>query len=132
GHKFIVTHYSASWPGQNWERYGFISTDGGATWTKQYDSHGLHRATGNHGHLHGVTYDPWADTFYIIEGHGISLGIYYSWDDGDTWHALTFDVTPSNAPTVIVPTDNGLVLGSDTEQQRGVLFIRRPKDRTDY
>lgn len=130
GHKFIVTHYSASWPGQNWERYGWISFDGGATWEIKYDSRAIHGPTGNHGHMHGVAYDGWADTFYIIEGHGISLGVYYSYDDGDNWERIEFDVDPSNAPTTITPTDKGIVLTSDAEQQRGVLFIARPEDRT--
>jgi hypothetical protein len=132
GHKFIVTHYEASWPGQNWERYGFISLDAGATWTKKYDSHDLHGSSGNHGHMHGVEYDPWDDAFYIIEGHGTNIGIYRSHNDGTTWNELTFEVVPSNAPTTITATDKGLVLTSDAEQQRGVLFLARPTDRTDY
>lgn len=132
GHKFIVTHYSAPWPGQNWPRYGWISLDGGLTWEIKYDTQDLHGSSGNHGHMHGVTYDPWADTFYIIEGHGPNIGVYYSYDDGDNWHLIAPKVPYSNAPTVIIPTDNGLILGSDAEQQRGVLFIARPADRTNH
>lgn len=120
GTKFITTEYAA---GSNFpdSRYARISLDGGVTWAVAYDSNALHGTSdGNASHLHGCCYDPWSDRFYISEGHGPAAGLYYSADDGATWatNPGLSNVVP--VPTVIIPTDDGLVCASDSE--RGGLY----------
>lgn len=132
GTKFIINHYagsSAGSPDRALSRYGWISTDGGHTFTVKWDSDALWGSVINAlTHLHGCAYDSWADRFYMSEGHDTVTGIYYSDDDGDTWTKLTygasFDVAPGNAPTTINPTDNGVVFGTD-DATNGVGVLRR-------
>lgn len=132
GTKFIVVHYAGSAEGSPERadsRYGWISTDGGHTFTAKWDSDAKWGSAINAlTHLHGCAYDSWADRFFISEGHNSVTGIYYSDDDGDTWTKLTygdsFDTAPTNAPTTITPTDNGIVFGTD-DPTNGCAVLRR-------
>jgi len=130
GRKAIANHYSSSWFGQGWNRVGVITLDNGDTWQVAYDGQAIH-GTESEGHPHGVEYDRWADTFYFIEGHSASVGVYYSYDDGQSWTRIASDIQLDNGPTSITATDRALVLGSDTSGSRGIYTIKRPSDRTD-
>ena len=133
GTKFILAEYSpvpASWADS---RYAYISTDAGSTFVKRYDTLALH-GVGNSelSHLHGVAYDPIADRFYVGEGHGPAGGVYHSVDNGLTW-AVASGMRLSepggnyNAPTVIIATHDGLVMGSDNTQN-GLFGVVRTDD----
>lgn len=112
GTKFIAVEYGAG--ASNWvnSRKGFISLDSGTTWVQKWDSETINPGVGANSHIHGACYDPWRDRWWIAEGHGASYaGLYYSDDNGDTW--TKSGATSNPAPTVIIPTEYGLVLGSD-------------------
>lgn len=132
GTKFIVVHYAGSGtatPDRADSRYGWISTDGGLTWTIKWDTAAIFGATENGlTHVHGAAYDPWEDRFFINEGHGTSTGVYVSYDNGNIWtkvpYGNTFDAAPANAPTVVMATDNGVVFGSD-DAHNGIYVLPR-------
>jgi hypothetical protein len=136
GTKFIVTHYASQAQGFLGSRYGWISLDGGLTWTVKWDTEArVGAATSALTHIHAAAYDPWEDRFFICEGHDIATGVFVSDDDGTTWTRLAygpeFDADPANAPTVCVPTDEGVVFGSD-DSHNGVYVLPRGEDEIDY
>lgn len=137
GTKFIIVHYGGSNPGayRAWSRYGWISLDGGLTWTVKWDTEAIFGAENNAlTHLHGACYDPWEDRFFINEGHEPAMtGVYMSTDDGDTWTRLTYGTsfhgdTPGNSPTTIVATDHGIVMGTD-DPTNGLVVLPRGADQ---
>src|SRR5699024_8484593 len=94
----------------------------GNTFNKVWDSVAQHgQSISDTTHLHAACYDKWSDRFYISEGHGEKGGIYYSANNGQSWHQAPghrADVLKSsdgtvNGPTVMIATDDGLVMGSD-------------------
>ena len=134
GQKFIVAQYNATPADWDQSRYAHISTDAGTTWTQRYDTETLHGiAASDESHLHGVCYDPWADRFYVSEGHGSAGGVYASDDNGLTWTTVPMRVeaglpgSDTNGPTVIVATDTGLVMGSDNGEN-GLFGVLRQAD----
>lgn len=136
GTKFVIVEYNSTPADWGLSRYGTISVDAGETWTRLYDSEALHGATASaESHLHGACYDPWGDVFYIGEGHGSAGGVYYSTNNGATWQGpmnVESDsvAIPNNAPTVIVATDDGLVMGSDNNEN-GLFGVLRKPDPSD-
>src|SRR5690625_826890 len=132
GTKFIIVHYSGSGtqtPDRADSRYGWISLDGGLTWTVKWDTAAIFGEQVNtETHIHACAYDPWEDRFCIAEGHVSATGVYVSYDDGDNWTKLpygdSFDSPPGNAPTTINPTDYGVVFGSD-DPTNGVMVLPR-------
>lgn len=131
GTKFLIVQYNSTPATWNESRYGHISLDAGETWALAYDSETLHGSAANaESHLHGACYDPWADVFYIGEGHGSAGGVYYSTDDGATWggplNVESNAITKNNAPTVIVATNDGLVMGSDNNENGLFGMLRKP------
>lgn len=131
GTKFITTEYAA---GVNFpdSRYVRVSLDQGVTWNVVYDSETEHGdVLADASHLHGCCYDPWSDRFYISEGHGSISGVYYSDDDGATW-ARAAGMIADPSPTVIVATDDGLVMGTDNAEAGlyGVLRCADPADES--
>lgn len=136
GQKFIITAYaSPTWADS---RYAYISLDAGETWSIAYDSQALHGdiAAPEESHIHGACYDPWSDRFYISEGHGPAGGIYSSADNGATWvgpmriETRTPTATPNNGATVLMATDDGIVLGSDNPEN-GLFGILRRENQAD-
>ena len=128
--KLILVEYNSTPATWSQSRYGHISTDGGTTWTRVYDTLALHgEAASEVSHLHAACYDPWADVFYIGEGHGPAGGVYWSADAGHTWAGpLRVESTgsvPNNAPTVIHATDDGLVMGSDNAENGIFGMVRK-------
>ena len=116
--KGIVSQYGPG-AGQSFidSRYAHVTLDGGETWTLAWDSVVvLGSEVASTSHVHGACYDPWEDTFYVIEGHTTDAGVYRAsaasaptpngWLFNDGYRAYS-------APTCIVATDNGLVLTSD-------------------
>jgi hypothetical protein len=133
GTRFLTTEYSGT---RADSRYVRMSLDAGNTWNVVYDSVAVHGATlGNNSHLHGCCYDPYADRWYFTEGHddggseGDIAGIYCSEDDGATW-ARADGMAHNPGPTVLVATPDGLVCGSD-HQQNGLYGVRRQDDPAD-
>lgn len=133
GNKFILVHYSGSGgdtPNRADSRYGWISLDGGLTWTVKWDTAAKFGAPVNAlTHIHGAAYDPWEDRFFINEGHDTATGVYVSNDNGNTWAKVPYgtsfkDAAPANAPTVVVPTDKGVVFGSD-DSHNGIYVLPR-------
>lgn len=136
GTKFIAVHYGGSSGtfDRTSSRYGWISVDGGLTWTVVWDSEDLWGVDGNAlTHLHGACYDPWEDRFFISEGHDYMTGVYVSEDDGATWTRVPYSSTfsgggpdgdPGNAPTTLVATDHGIVMGTD-DPTNGILVLPR-------
>lgn len=125
GQKLLTTEYSAG-AGFPDSRYVRMSLDQGVTWNIVYDSVAKHgQAAADLSHLHGCAYDPWDGRWYISEGHGTIAGIYCSTDDGATWNRATGMAVLDPSPTVIIPTDDGLVCASD--HPKGGLYgvIRR-------
>ncbi|MES2866283.1 MAG: hypothetical protein V4703_05935 [Actinomycetota bacterium] len=113
GQRLLTTEYAAG-AGFVDSRYVRMSLDAGVTWNVVYDSVLVHGSTlANASHLHGAAYDPWSDRWYISEGHGSIAGLYVSTNDGVTWNRAPGLGTLSPSPTVIVPTDDGLVCASD-------------------
>lgn len=139
GQKFILVEYAA--PEVNWadSRYGYISTDAGTTWVQKWDSN-THAGLSSPGasHIHAACYDPFSDRFYVAEGHGAGGGVYTSTDDGATWTRYPGMQPPSylqgvtgalnNGPTVIVATNDGLVMGSDNYPENGLFGVAREVD----
>lgn len=133
--KFIVTHYGAE-PGGGRENSwgGWISTDFGAAFNLAWDSRDKFGSEiADLTHIHGVAYDPWADRFWIIEGHVEAIsGPYYS-DDGATWTKLDGELATglSAAPTTITAASKGMVLAMDSNEPNGVAVIARTDDPSD-
>lgn len=130
GTKFVVTHYSGSGvstPDRVASRYGWISIDGGKTFEVKWDSAELFSPSLNErSHIHAVAYDAWEDRFFIAEGHEEASGVYVSYDDGNTWDRVPYDgFEVVNSPTVIRPTDHGVVFGSDASGPNGVYVMPR-------
>lgn len=116
GTNFIATHYSQA--DRSDSRYAWISTDSGANWSQVWDSEtDAPSADPTDSHIHGACYDQWDDKWYICEGHGDSLGVYVSANDGSTWTEVEDNGLNTSAgtatPTVCVATDDGIVFGSD-------------------
>lgn len=135
GDKWIYTEYGPG-AGQAWvdSRYAYISTDGGVTWTRCWDSDvNAPGSAGALSHVHGVCYDRWADRFYISEGHGPDAGIYHSVDNGKTW-GLAPGMKVANlpgvtaSPTLVAATNEGLVCGSDSGEAQGLFGVVRTED----
>lgn len=129
GQKFIIAEYSPTQSLWADSRYAHISTDAGSTWVAKYDTLALHGSAATaESHIHGVCYDRWADRFYVSEGHGAAGGVYGSTTDGAGWEGpLRVESTSAvgtNGPTVLVATDDGLVMGSDNEEN-GLFGIPR-------
>lgn len=123
GSKFIATHYGSGV--SNWanSRYVWISTDAGETFSQVWDTEEQYPGKSVDSHLHAACYDRWADRFYFAEGHGDPCGIYYSDSNGASWTKIpNMPLTPG--PTVMVPTDFGIVLGTDSEPNGTVLMPR--------
>lgn len=122
GLKFIATQYGST---RADSRYGHVSLDGGATWSQVWDSTTKFGATlANQSHIHGACYDRWSDRFYIAEGHddggsnGDIAGIYWAsagaaFDTTGTAFVRAPGMVQNPSPTVLCPTDDGLVCGSD-------------------
>ena len=119
GQKFVIVEYSPIPESWSDSRYGYVSVDAGDTFVRRYDSEAIiGGAASAVSHLHGACYDPIADRFYVGEGHGAGGGVYHSDDDGQSWAVapgmrLAEEGGTFNAPTVIVSTHDGLVMGSD-------------------
>jgi hypothetical protein len=138
GQKFIAGQYGPG-AGQAWidSRYAYISTDAGTTWTAAWDSDAETSNAPADSHVHGCCYDPWADRFYVSEGHSTSAGLWCSEDDGATWFlAPGLGTNPTNSvtgmlagPTTITATDDGLCCGSD-DVIGGLYGIPRLADAT--
>ena len=140
GTKFIVVHYGGSSGtfDRSSSRYGWISVDGGLTWSVVWDAEELWGVDGNAlTHIHGACYDPWEDRFFISEGHDYMTGVYVSEDDGATWTRVPYSSTfsgggpdgdPGNAPTTLVATDHGIVMGTD-DPTNGILVLPRGWDQ---
>lgn len=124
GTKFIASQYAAT---RADSRYVHISVDEGDTWTEVWDTAAEYPASHTESHLHGCCYDPWEDRFWFTEGHGGPIGFYYSDDDGANWTRLTggyADSLTDATPTVLVATDDGIVMGTDA-LPNGIMGIRR-------
>lgn len=133
GQKFIIVHYSGSGPttpDRADSRYAWISTDQGHTWNIVWDTNEkFGEERGPLSHIHACEYDPWEDRFFIAEGHEPDMtGVYVSYDDGGTWervpYAESFDTPPGNAPTVVIATDYGIVMGTD-DPTNGIIVMPR-------
>ena len=144
GTKFIAVEYANG--NANWKhsRFVHVSVDSGDTWTNVFDSLARHgEELNNITHLHAGCYDRWADRFYFSEGHSPAGGLFYSEDNGASWHqakghrdgvlysqGIVDKVGDTNGPTVIVATDKGLVMGSDN-QNNGVFGLIRKDNPQD-
>lgn len=123
--EYGATNYAAS-------RYVRLSEDYGRTWRIVYDI-ADHASDPDMTHLHLAAIDPWENgRLYISWHHRESAnperGVFYSDDDGGTWHPLpdTWGVTQ---PTVGFPTRHGIVWGTD-EDYGGVFVTPRNKPLT--
>lgn len=126
GTKFIVTEYSAQ--DRSESRYVWISTDMGETFNVVVNKYTID--PDNTSHMHGVAYDKWADRFFLSHGHGVIEGVYWSDDDGATWHLVEYDFELNAAPTTLTATDNGIVAGSDSGRA-GLYGIQRTENPHD-
>lgn len=130
GQKLLTTEYAAG-AGFPDSRYVRMSLDAGVTWSVVYDSVLVHGATlANASHLHGAAYDSWADRWYISEGHDSIAGLYVSTNDGATWARAAGMGVMDPSPTVIIPTDDGLVCASD-HPKGGLYGVVRQDDPLD-
>lgn len=141
GTKFIVTEYANGSSNWQYSRFVHISLDSGNTFTQVFDSLARHGAELNNiTHLHAACYDKWADRFYFSEGHSPAGGLFYSEDNGATWHqgkghrdgvlysqGIVDKAGDTNGPTVIIATDEGLVMGSDN-QNNGIFGLVRKEN----
>lgn len=86
----------------------YKSTDGGNTWTYliNFNTAGL---TSNGMHVHSIVYSKWQKALYCIIGEVNT--IFKSTDGGNTWTDL--HITLTDKGTVILPTQYGLLVGSD-------------------
>ncbi|HEX8382461.1 MAG TPA: hypothetical protein VF592_03700 [Sphingomonas sp.] len=132
GTRFIVGEYSTNPATWSDSTYAWISTDAGETWTARWNSNVQAPASGpSQSHIHGCAYDRWSRIFFVCEGHGPGVGIYYSLDEGVSWAKVTklgFPMT--TAPTTITATDLGIVCGSDSEYN-GLYILDRAADPAD-
>ncbi|QVW08808.1 putative plant photosystem II stability/assembly factor [Phage CBW1004C-Prop1] len=129
GTKMIAGEYAGGGAGTGWEdsQKAWISTDSGETWSVAWDSAILFPGSYEDSHVHAVCYDESMDRFFVIEGHSVDQGIYWSDDLGGTWTKITggfADEISGGQPTWMFPTRHGIVLGTDSAQQ-GVFLIRR-------
>lgn len=104
-----------------------FSSDHGRTWEVVYRIED-HAADPDQTHLHLTAVDPWNNgRLYLSWHHRQSAhpgrGVFYSDDDGSTWHPLA-DTLSIKQPTVGVPTDSGMVWGTD-ESHGGVYVTPR-------
>lgn len=131
GTKFIAVDYGGSSSDPNYprqdSRYVWVSLDSGSTWSQVFDTFATFGAAdAKLSHNHGATYDPWSDRFYFCVGHGSQqdpvtptytsaqiAGVYVSSDNGATW-SRPAGLELNSSPTVLVPTDHGIVCGSDS------------------
>lgn len=127
GTRFLVTSYAAE-PNFAESRYVWGSTDAGETWEVVYDSVAVHGEDADSSHMHAVCFDPWADRWYISEGHGDIAGLYWS-DDWASWQRAE-GMHTDPAPVTVTATDDGLVCGSDNSRN-GIYGVLRRDDPMD-
>lgn len=132
GTKFIVGEYATQAPPGGWANstYAWISLDAGETWLPRWNSDAITPGQAAASHVHACCYDRWSGLFFVCEGHGTGVGIYWSADDGLTWNKITKGLVPNPAPTVMCPTDGGIVCGTDSVPN-GILIIDRASDPAD-
>lgn len=116
GTKFIAVEY-AGLPYWAQSRKALISLDSGSTWTLKYDSLVRYGEAANESsHIHACCYDEWNDRFWLSEGHGDPVGIYFSDDDGDTWTKCLGEYPRGATPTTFTATEYGIVMGTDSPE----------------
>lgn len=125
GDKFIISHYGNSL-NENWpeSRYVWISLDAGNTFNVAWDTAEKFPSQESTSHLHAACYDKWLDRFWFAEGHGAMVGLRWSDDNGVTWTRLQNDLNMSPAFTVMIPTDFGIVCGTDSAEN-GIYVMQR-------
>lgn len=142
--KVIAVEYSGGVPDSDaWSqsRKVLVSLDSGNTWTLVYDTEVVWGSAKNRkSHLHAACYDPWANDgeggFWFTEGHGDSfadgpVGLYFTDPDGLNATRCTGDYPKGATPTVMVATEYGLVMGTDSVETGLWLFPRTKNPLTE-
>lgn len=110
-------------------RQVLISSDAGTAFDLVRDTHVLYGESDNRqSHLHAACYDPWSGRIYYTEGHGPNIGLYFTEDLGETFiaHEGSWPELAS-APTCLVATEHGIVMGTDNSLP-GVYLLPRTAD----
>lgn len=97
----------------------YKSTDGGLTWSYivNFATNGMLSSDARH--IHAVSYSKWKNAIYCIVGEVNT--VLKSTDGGETWEDL--NVTLADKGTVLHPTPNGVLIGSDSAYNSSVNLL---------
>ena len=120
----VATHYRAT--DYTKSRYVWYSSNAGVTWSVIAD---LETELDAQWHLHFAVFDPWVDGRIIISAHSHPTSgiqgkfVRYTDNLGASWT----NISTTWQPTTCVPTEFGLVMGTD-DGPGGVLHAYRTQD----